>query len=85
MSTRKWYRYRRSIRIQENDMILENRSRTGFKLYTTIKIRIIAKLSSRQVGMQASVHPSEAKQAGMKLTYNTRTHHVRRGYCSQHG
>jgi len=35
--------------------------------------------------MQASVHPSKAKQAGAKLTYNTRRHHVRRGYRSRHG
>jgi len=34
--------------------------------------------------MQASVHPSEAKQASTKLTYNTRCHHVRRGYRSWH-
>jgi len=66
-------------------MILKNSSSTGFKLYTTTKIRIIVELSSRQVGMQASVHPSEAKQAGAKLTYNTRGHHVWHGYCSQQG
>jgi len=30
--------------------------------------------------MQASVHSSEVKQAGVKLTYNTRRHHVQRGY-----
>jgi len=34
--------------------------------------------------MQASVHPSEAKQAGPKLTYSTRCHHVRRGCHSWH-
>jgi len=35
--------------------------------------------------MQASIHPSEAKQAREKLTYSTRHHHVRRGYRSRHG
>ena len=34
---------------------------TGFKLFTTIKERIIVKLSSRQAGMQASVYSSKAK------------------------
>jgi len=35
--------------------------------------------------MQASVHPSEAKRARVKLTYSTRRHHVRCGYRSRHG
>jgi len=35
--------------------------------------------------MQASVHSSEAKQAGAKLTYSTKRHHIRLGYRSRHG
>jgi len=35
--------------------------------------------------MQASVHSNEAKQAGAKLTYSTRRHHVRHSYHSRHG
>ena len=58
-NTRKQYRYRGSIRIQENDTVLKNSINTCFKLFTTIKIRIIVELSSGQVRKQ---HPSEAKQ-----------------------
>jgi len=35
--------------------------------------------------MKASGHPSETKQAGVKLTYDTKRHHVRCGYRSRHG
>jgi len=35
--------------------------------------------------MQESVHSSEAKRAGVKLTYNIRHHHVQHGYRSWHG
>jgi len=35
--------------------------------------------------MQASLHSSEAKQARAKLMYNTRRHHVPRGYHSRNG
>jgi len=35
--------------------------------------------------MQASVHPTEAKQVGAKLTYSTKRHHIWRGYRSRHG
>jgi len=35
--------------------------------------------------MQASIHPSGAKQARVKLTYNTRRHHIRRSYRSRDG
>jgi len=56
-----------------------------FKLFTTINKRIIVELSSRQASMQASVHSSEAKQAGAKLTYSTKRHHIRLGYRSRHG
>ena len=59
---------------------MEDSSSTGFKLYTTIKIRIIVELSSWQASMQVNVHPNEAKQARAKLTHNTRCHHVRYGY-----
>ena len=48
-------------------------------------VRIIVELLSRQEGMQASVHPSEVKQAGAKLIYSTRRHHVQRGYRLRHG
>jgi len=34
--------------------------------------------------MQARVYPSDAKQAGAKLTCSTRRHHVRRCYRSRH-
>jgi len=63
---------------------LKDSINAGFKLFTIIKERIIVELTSRQADMQASIHPSEVKQAGMKLTYNTKRHHVQRGYCSRH-
>ena len=69
-----------SERKQENNIVLKNRIITGFKLFTTIKIRIIVELSSKQAGMQASVYPSEAKRARAKLMYSTRRHHIRHGY-----
>jgi len=65
-NTERQYRYRKSVRIQKYDTILENSSSTGFKFYTTIKIRIIIELSTIQEGMQANVYPSEAKQAGVR-------------------
>jgi len=58
---------------------------TGFKLFTTVKERIIVELPSRQVGMQASTHSSKAKQAGVKLMYTTRRYHIQCGYHLQHG
>ena len=58
LNTEKQYRYRGSIRIQENDTVLKNIISTGFKLFITINEKIIVKLSSRQAGMQASVHSS---------------------------
>jgi len=36
------------------------------------------KRASRQANIQA-----ELSRAGVKLTYNTRCHHARRGYCSR--
>jgi len=57
--TGKQYRYRGTVRIQEINTILKNRIISGFKLFTTIEIRIIVELSSRQASKQ---HPSEAKQ-----------------------
>ena len=84
-NTRKWYRYRRLVRIQESNAVLKNSISTCFKLFTIYKKRIIVELSSRQAIMQASVNSSEAKLIGAKLTYNTRRHHVRRGYRSRHG
>ena len=71
--------------IQENNIVLDNRINIGFKLFTTIKKRIIVELSSKQVSMKASAHSSKAKQAGVKLMYTTRRHHIRCGYHSQHG
>ena len=56
MNTEKW-----SVRIKGNYTVLKNSMSTGFKLFSIIKERIIAKLSSRQAGMQESVHSSEAK------------------------
>ena len=85
------YEYRKTVSIQktstntEKQYNLENSISTGFKLFTTIKERKIGELSSRQANIQASVHPSEAKRAGMNLTYNTRRHHIRLGYRSRHG
>jgi len=38
---------------------------------------------NRQASKQASDHPSEAKQAGVKLMYNTRCYYARRGYRLQ--
>jgi len=35
--------------------------------------------------MQASIHPSGAKQAGVKLMYSTIRCHIQRGYHSQYG
>ena len=60
-NTGRQYRYKRSVQIPKNDTILENSSSIDYELYTTIKIRIIVELLSRQAGMQASVHLSEAK------------------------
>jgi len=42
----------------------ENSINTDLKLFTIIKKRIIVELTSREADMQASVHPSEANQAG---------------------
>jgi len=82
--TGKQYWYRGSLRIQKNNTILKNSINTSFKFFITIKKRIIVELTSRQADMQASVHPSEAKQAGAQLTYNTKRHQVRCGYYSRH-
>ena len=49
MNTEKWYRYRRSARILENNTVLKNSSSKDFKLFTTIRKKIIVELSSRQV------------------------------------
>jgi len=38
-----------------------------------------------QAGKQVSEHPSGAKQAGAKITHNTRCHHVRCDYRWWHG
>ena len=93
--TGKRYRYRGSVRIQENDidigdqyeyrkMIqLEKQYKYRFQTFTTIKESVIVELTNRQAGMQASVHPSKTKQAGV-LTYNTRGHHIRCGNRSRH-
>jgi len=43
-----------------------------------------SKQENQQASEQASDHPSEAKQAGVKLIYNTKCYHARRGYRSQH-
>jgi len=71
MNTGKWYSLKNNINI-------------GFKPFTTIKERVIVELTNRQAGMQASVHSSEVKQAGAKLMYSTRRHHVRLGYRSRY-
>ena len=39
---------------------------------------------NRQASKQARNHPNEAKKAGVKLMYNTKGYHARRGYRSQH-
>ena len=89
--TRDQYEYKKtepirgSVRIQENDTVLENRINSGFKLFTTIKERVIVELINRQAGMQVNVDSSEAKQAEGKLTHSTRRRHIRLGYRSQHG
>jgi len=67
MNTRKWYRLKNNINI-------------GFKLFITIKKRIIITLSSRQAGKQVSDIQAELKKAGAMLTHNFRRHHVWRGY-----
>jgi len=46
-NTEKRYRYKVSVRIQENNTVLENSISNGFKLFTTIKKRITITLSSR--------------------------------------
>ena len=74
-----WYRYRRSVQIQESDTVLKSSISKDLKLFTTIKKRIIVKLSSMQAGKQVKEHPSKAKQAGAKLMHSTRHHHARRG------
>ena len=43
----KQYRYKGSVRIQKNIQFLENKISKDFKLFTTIKERIIVKLSSK--------------------------------------
>ena len=47
---------------QKNNIVLKNSTSKNFKLFTTIKKRIIVKLSSRQANKQVSEHPSGAKQ-----------------------
>ena len=71
--------------MQENNIVLKNSISKDFKLFTIINKRIIIELSSRKADMQVSGHPSEAKQVGVKLMYNTRRHHVRHGYRSRYG
>jgi len=61
MNTKKWYQYRRSVRIQENNTVLKNSINKDFKLLITINKTIIVKLSSRQASKQASEHTSGAK------------------------
>ena len=56
-NTEKQYRYGRSVRISKSNMILENGSIKGFKLFTTIK-KIIVKLPT---GKRVSEHSSDAK------------------------
>jgi len=72
------------MRIQKNNTNLKNRINTGFKLFTTIKNRIIVELTSRQANMHADVHPIKAKQPGAKLTYNARRHLIQRDYRLRH-
>jgi len=76
---------RLETRIQENGAVLGNNTSNGLKFFTIIKKRIIVELSSRQADLQASGHPSEAKQAGAKLTHNAKRYDARRGYHSRHG
>ena len=83
MDIEKQYRY--IVQIQKNNTVLKNSINNGFKLFTTIKKKIIVRLSSSQAGRKVSDHPSKVKQAGAKLTYSTRRHYVRRSYRSRHG
>jgi len=73
LNTEKQYRYKRSVQLSENSTyigsqyeyrktVLQNNINVGFKLFIIIKKRIIVELSSTQVGMQASVYPSEASK-----------------------
>jgi len=50
------------ISITTGKYTLENNISNGFKLFTTIKERIMVRVSSRQVDRQISEHPSRAKQ-----------------------
>jgi len=43
-----------------------------------------SKQGNRQAGKQASEQSSAARQAEVKLIYNTKCYHTRRGYHSQH-
>jgi len=42
---------------------LKNSINKDFKLSTTIKVRIIVKLSNKQADKQVNEHPSEVKQS----------------------
>ena len=61
MNTEKRYRYRDQYEYRKMIQFFEDNISTGFKLFTIIKERIIVELSSRQAGMQANIHSSEAK------------------------
>ena len=52
--------------MQKNGKVLENSISTDFKLFTTIKERIIVKLSRRQEGRQAST--SKGSKASWRET-----------------
>ena len=54
--------------MQENNTVLKNIIITGFKLFTTIKIRKIVELSSRQAGKQASNIQAKQSSAGEKIS-----------------
>jgi len=72
MNTGKRYRYRRSVQIQENNIILKN-SISKISKFSQLSIKELIKLSSRQASKQASEHSIEAKQCwgqGQRTQFN---------------
>jgi len=63
--TGKRFGYRRSIRISKNKQFLKN---SISKDFNTPSIKELIELLSRQASKQARDHPSEAKQAGDKIS-----------------
>ena len=67
----------------DHTIVQVNSIKKCFKLFTAIVIIALIIIEPSEVKQQPSEQSSGAKQAGAKLTYNTKRYHARRGYHSR--